>query len=335
MSRWWLGLAMTGAGAALAASPAEATFVSAGSGADVVEITGDARTAVDLVVREAAPRRAALTVEARAGTLQALDVPLGGSFCAGGVRLVLCHGATPLRAYGRFGDGDDRVASHLSHGPGRFDKDRWELGAGNDTFIGGPAEEHVHPGPGDDVVANAEHISYRDVRSPGVQVSLDGVADDGQHGTGNINPSGGYVTSLEGSQAGDVLIGDDGTDAITPGGTSGDDVIDGRGGRDQLYTSGGTLRGGPGADDIRIYAGNGPVDASAGEGNDSVRVVTPREFPAAVDAGPGDDVVEIDRFPGGLHRLAVTCGDGIDRVTGVDAHTDVAGDCETIESGGQ
>ncbi|MEU7907407.1 calcium-binding protein [Actinoplanes sp. NPDC049118] len=140
------------------------------------------------------------------------------------------------------GDGDDGVH-------GGYGKDVVLGGAGNDRLTPGDYEtgspdtsvDVYNGGPGTDVLDYAS--------SPrGVTVRLDGVANDGTSGeTDNALE----LENLEGSRAGDTLIGDGGANRIK--GAGGDDVIDGGSGSD-------VLNGGDGRDQLRAVDGVGNQD---------------------------------------------------------------------------
>ena len=141
--------------------------------------------------------------------------------------------ASPYSAQLNGGDGNDTITG----------------GAGNDTLIGGIGADVFHGGAGSDTVSYSG-----DGRTNAVQVDLDGVAgDDGgiEDGpAGARDTVGADVENVIGTIYQDVLIGNDGPNALTGNSFgSGGDVIKGLGGDDTLDGSGnGTLDGGAGND---------------------------------------------------------------------------------------
>ncbi len=111
-------------------------------------------------------------------------------------------------------------------------------GGGNDTLTGNAADNIIHGLGGADVIdgaAGTDTVSY-DERSAPVNVSLDGVANDGAPGeadnvinTENIIGGNGDDT-LTGNAAGNIIRGVGGNDTIAGG--AGRDIIDGGGGTD-------------------------------------------------------------------------------------------------------
>jgi Ca2+-binding RTX toxin-like protein len=122
--------------------------------------------------------------------------------------------------------------------------------AGSDTYVGGPGKDN---------------FDYFWESGP-VNITLNGVADDGHAGEGdNV---GADIEVLGGSRGSDTLIGDDGPQEIN--GYEGDDDIEGRGGNDVLSGDDleDTIDGGPGDDAI---AGGTLADIMiGGPGQDSI-----------------------------------------------------------------
>jgi len=133
-------------------------------------------------------------------------------------------------------------------------------GTGDDTLIGGPANEILDGGPGAEEIrggdGNDSHNAtvLFDAPNVGARITLDGLPDDGLPGEGdNVFPD---VEDIGGTPGPDTIIATAGHNTITGGG--GDDVLQGMGGNDRINGSG-TLSGGPGDDHLRS-AGNGRVD---------------------------------------------------------------------------
>lgn len=145
------------------------------------------------------------------------------------------------RAYLDGGPGDDRFVSGYERFPRVFD--------------GGPGADRIEYFSGGGVPAG-----YRAWGA--LNISLDGVANDGNQGSGidNVLPN---VESILGGAEGDILTG--GVNADDLDGRGGNDTIDGKGGPDNLH----------GADGDDRLIGDGDDGASdeifCGPGNDTVR----------------------------------------------------------------
>jgi hypothetical protein len=137
------------------------------------------------------------------------------------------------------GPGDDildgaGLADILIGGEG----DDWLRGAaGNDDIRGGSGDDRLEGGPGPgggaDTYSGGDGIDVVNYfyASAGVNVSIDGVANDGQAGEGdNVLPD---VENLWGSDDPDTLVGSAGPNSIEGG--PGGDTITGLGGRDELF----------------------------------------------------------------------------------------------------
>ncbi|MGW3413816.1 calcium-binding protein [Streptomyces sp. NPDC000888] len=176
------------------------------------------------------------------------------------------------------------------------------LGPGRDFFVGGEGDDVVVadavPDGADEISVGAgrDTVDYS-ARTTPVNVSLDGVADDGAPGEGDLNNA--DVEFLQGGSAGDTLAG-------SPSNTFED--IRGNGGKDTITSgAGGTsqLIGGPGDDTIRARAGAGAVRLFGEDGTD------------ILTGGPGSDTLSggsgIDIMTGGMGNDFVSGGDGDDQ----------------------
>lgn len=151
-------------------------------------------------------------------------------------------GNIPATLYG--GEGDDILdgydqADTLVGGGG----DDWLRGNGGpDSLSGGAGADRLEGGTGGDTIGGGDGVdvaNYNYGVAPGVTVSIDGVANDGNAGEGdNVLPD---VEDLWGSPFNDTLTGSSGPNTIR--GAAGNDTITGLGGRD-------TLSGQAGADAI-------------------------------------------------------------------------------------
>jgi Ca2+-binding RTX toxin-like protein len=179
------------------------------------------------------------------------------------------------------GAGDDVLT-------GGADGDRFVEGVssdGNDTFIGGG---------GDDLVDYS-------AASVSVDVTLDGVANDGPAGQLDNVPVGVAVAggeandTLTGSESSDRLDGGGGSDAISGLGdadslraTGPSDTVEGGTGNDDLvaeYTSGAILRGGPDDDKLTATLNAGTAEANGGSGDDELI------GPGVLEGGEGKDIL--------------------------------------------
>jgi Ca2+-binding RTX toxin-like protein len=184
------------------------------------------------------------------------------------------------------GGGDDTL-----YGGGYFD----ELygGVGNDTLYGGEGNDTLQGGPGADLMVGGDEddpdpsgniADYTD-RSQPVQVSLDGIVNDGEEGEGDIIAS--DIYGMYGGFGSDVLIGNDNRNLIagynpqnsSPSG----DTINGNGGDDLILPSRGDdlVDAGPGNDQVlqkRVTQYNSQASEEDG-GRDTIR------------GGDGDDTL--------------------------------------------
>jgi Ca2+-binding RTX toxin-like protein len=193
-------------------------------------------------------------------------------------------------------------------------------GAGNDKLYGGTGNSYIFGGPGNDLeVGGSGHdllgwaaygapeegepdtgsntfegtggdtvVDFQYAKGP-VNVSLDGVANDGEAGqSDNVEPS---IPEVRGSEYNDTLIA--GVPAVT---------LDGEGGNDTIY-------GGPGGDTL-----------IGGEGNDTIYTDGPAGIgPDQIFAGvPG---CALDECPGG--NDTIYAADGVEDQISCDAGADV------------
>jgi Ca2+-binding RTX toxin-like protein len=228
-------------------------------------------------------------------------------------------------------DGGDGNDPFVSGGDG---DDVVDGGAGNDAFVsGGSGRDTVLGGAGDDrilddeappsgasgpaatveadVVRGGDGVDRADYepRKRSLNVSLDGVANDGEAGeSDNVESDVEQVTggadsdSLTGSDAANMLDGGPGDDLLT--GLGGDDVI--QGGANDGGSDG--LAGGPGNDVMRGGAGDDSVD-----GGDDDDVLSGEGGGDTVAGGAGQDTLA-----GGPGIDTLDGGDGNDRLNGGD-----------------
>ena len=148
------------------------------------------------------------------------------------------------------GDGGNDV---LLGGPGR---DALLGGLGSDVLLGGAGPDRLDGGFGNDLASWIDHFV-------GVDVSLDGLANDGAPGEGDA--VGDAVEGLVGGPAADVLVGNDKPNKIKGG--DGRDVIKGKGGNDSLDGGNGdnTIDGGDGADTVTCGPGKTMIIPGLGD----------------------------------------------------------------------
>ncbi|MEA2374308.1 MAG: hypothetical protein QOD53_771 [Thermoleophilaceae bacterium] len=175
-------------------------------------------------------------------------------------------------------------------GPGN---DRLAGGSGNDTLTDGSAssDDTFVPGPGNDTYSDSggsgnpipagDRLDYGD-DTGGVQLSMDGLANDGEPGSTENVPASFEI--LAGGSGGDQITGNGNAQFLI--GSGGDDVLDARGGNDIL--SAGVIAGdcdtikpgtgddtiqdvlpGPGCRDLIDYSVNHPnaVQIAVGDGS--------------------------------------------------------------------
>jgi Ca2+-binding RTX toxin-like protein len=212
-----------------------------------------------------------------------------GAGCTGaGSQLVTCVFADPVaRIRVDTGDGADRVdAAALDNGTRAI----VDGGTGDDTLIGSAFEDTLTGGSGNDTIdggGGTDTASFDERRRARLRVDLrTGIAT----AAGGERDTLARVANLRGGSGDDVLIGDGGTNDLTGGG--GEDELRGREGADAL-TGGGRLDGGAGDDLIRL-AGHGRAICGAGAGD---------LVAASGTASIVDDSCEGLRLPGVTVRL--------------------------------
>jgi Ca2+-binding RTX toxin-like protein len=194
------------------------------------------------------------------------------------------------------GGGSDTVTTHYrDHFTGSgFNFAVVLMGAGADVFDGGPANDFVLPGLGDDQVDGGRGadtlisrgipdgadvfdggragalVAYQGRREP-VEADLDGLADDGAAGENDQLID---IDGLFGGRAGDLLVGN-----------AQDNFIAGGPGRDRIETGAGQ--------DI-LFGMRGGDTLVAGEGDDLV-LASGDDAGNTADCGPGQDVAFVDR----------------------------------------
>ena len=193
-------------------------------------------------------------------------------------------------------------------------------GNANDTLTGNGNDNGLDGGPGADTLnggAGNDYALYW-TRTAAVNVSFDGVANDGEPGENDV--LGSDVESVIGGGGNDTLTGNAADNNLV--GWDGDDTLDGRGGADNLW--------GVNGNDTASYAAHTAavsvtLDDAAGDGatgeNDNAATenviggtgadtLTGGTGPNSLNGGPGADVLD-----GGAANDALAGGTGTDRVT--------------------
>jgi Ca2+-binding RTX toxin-like protein len=216
---------------------------------------------------------------------------------AGGNRIEGNHGDDVIRGEG----GNDSLLG------GRGD-DVIDGGSGNDVLLGGDGDDVLDGGTGTD------RVRY-DWSTAAVQVDLAAgtASGEGEDVLRNIE-------HVNGSRFDDVLVGDDGANALR--GKEGDDVLRGDGGDDVLMGEAGDdrLAGGEGDDRLDGGAGNDVLDGGAGtdtadfsQAGSAVRV----DLAAGTATGDGTDTLTDIENIDGSHRADTLAGDdGANRIDG-------------------
>jgi hypothetical protein len=264
----------------------------------------------------------------------ASELTFEGDSGADQVEIVGCH---PERV--ELGDGDDHARG--TGGPiagdggndtitGGAQADALSGGAGRDTLRGGAGADHLSGGPGNDLILPGaqtdvadggdgfDTVSYQDSGAP-VHVSLDGQANDGAQGEGDLVLAEGMIGSafddtLSGDAAANDIDGDDGSDVIDPAG--GNDRVRAEAGNDRISVRDGAsdyVACGPGDDHVIADV----IDVLDGcELIDATRALLPDADADGIPAPADCD----DANPAIRPALRDTPGNGIDEdCTGGDA----------------
>ncbi|MGH2907336.1 MAG: beta strand repeat-containing protein [Solirubrobacterales bacterium] len=241
------------------------------------------------------------------------DQLIGGS----GVDTVDYASRTSALAVSLDGVADDGETAISEQDNAAADVENIRGGSGNDTLIGSGSANSLWGGPGGDAVSGlggVDLVSYSD-RTASVDVSLNGVADDGT--VGEADNIAGDVENLTGGTANDHLVGNGGDNRLDGG--SGDDTLSGGDGGDTFPASPGNddTAGGLGFD-IADYSARGNAQSvslndiadDGSQGSESDNVHTDVE---EVIGGRWDDVLvggpNADTLIGGAEELV---GDTID-----------------------
>jgi Ca2+-binding RTX toxin-like protein len=239
------------------------------------------------------------------------------------------------------GDGDDDLkggtnVDHLFGGPGNDtltgneNADDLHGEDGDDTLKGdGPSafgifSDTIDGGAGKDVVYDYVY-SGDPGRAPAINLTFDGVANDGRQGE-NDNL---IAVEIVDAQSAGSFTGDDGDNEFTSPEVGAAGTLNGMGGNDTLIAGdahGDVVDGGSGSD--LVEGGFGDDRLIGGPGRDIVngdRKSRCNEYSCDLFVA-GSDTIEVR--DGEVD--SVSCGTGIDRVV-ADADDVVAADCETVE----
>jgi Ca2+-binding RTX toxin-like protein len=217
-------------------------------------------------------------------------------------------------------------------------------GAGDDSVSGFAAENHLHPGAGDDLVTGSpsldDEVDYGDA-SAGVQVDLERTGTQDTGGSGHDTLTG--VEVVIGSAFADRLAGTEGSNAL--GGAGGDDVLIGRGGDDILV--GGIAPADVSGQDVASYAEPSPgvtsgvtvslathdFQPTGSEGKDQLLGIS------GLIGSPFDDTLTgnaaANTIDAGAGSDTVNAGDGPDIVRlrdGIADHADCGGADDVVDS---
>jgi Ca2+-binding RTX toxin-like protein len=202
------------------------------------------------------------------------------------------------------------------------DNDFIQAFGGDDVIFGFGGDDRIKGGGGADAIfggGGIDTVSYLDSQE-GVWVSLVDGGQLGDDATGDVFTS---IENLQGSNFGDLLVGDDGPNVLE--GLDGNDTLDGRGGPDTLYGGSGNdhmlgggsndvLDGGSGADNLSggdgpdiLNGGTGVDRLTGGSGADTFR------WKSTADAGTtfvtADFVSDFERSEGDLLDLSIIDAD--------------------------
>jgi Ca2+-binding RTX toxin-like protein len=285
---------------AIAVAAAPAAHASQGSDAvtrgDYVSYTADPGEANRLTLDDTSQ---GLHLRDTGAIIRWTSVPVPGlANCAGGVHDVYCTNQGGFDIFASLGDGNDTFANSSSFAA------TVDLGAGNDSAVGGghgysleggPGADDLHGGPRDPDRGGmtGEQVTYEHSTGP-VNVSADNAANDGAAGEGdNVHSD---VHEVIGSAFGDTITGfsaDGGAGDDTIVGSSGDDAtLYGGDGNDSIEGGGGSDVMGDWSGDNTFYARDGVADhIYCGTGHDTV-YADPQDIIETPPAygGPCDDV---------------------------------------------
>jgi Ca2+-binding RTX toxin-like protein len=190
----------------------------------------------------------------------------GGDYLAGGDDQDSISGGNGSDWYMTGGPGPDSVG-------GGYGNDTMYGDPGNDTVTGGGGNDSFYAGAdpdGNDTYAGGggrDFLSYYIRGTAALDISLDGVANDGRVGSefDNVQPD---IEGVEGSKGPNVITGTAADNGLT--GLGGADTISGGDGFDSLSGGDGAdiLTGGDDSDSL--YGGNGADQLSAGPGDDNL-----------------------------------------------------------------
>jgi hypothetical protein len=216
--------------------------------------------------------------------------------------------SAPVHVY--LGDGNDRADSD----PFYADSYVWGGAGDDDIHSDGSGEGKAWGGPGNDTIrVGAEFVA------------------SGYGGPGNDQLLAGAIsTSLYGESGDDVLVGYPGFVGLFDGGVGNDTITTGQ----NRHATSPEVVGGPGDDLINAAGGS----VNAGVGNDTITGgagTADCTFSCPVDkidAGPGDDRIDVSGDSAAERPDQVSCGAGND-VVYADPSDVIAADCETRRDG--
>lgn len=236
------------------------------------------------------------------------------------------------------GAGDDELA---------VESGALEGGAGDDELHGGTGTTYLDGGPGADLLDGGggdDSVTYFG-RPSGVNVDLDGSANDGEAGEADNVQNIESVTSttsadtidlsgspdaalIQGWEGDDVIVGSPGGETIMPG--WGNDVVDAGGGDDAIFESqfgDDDIRGGAGFDTYRPPGGGNTVSlddlANDGELSRPSRSANIHSDIEKLLGTHGDDI-----FVGNADPQTIVGVGGSDRIMGLGGDDRLYGDCE-------
>ena len=239
---------------------------------------------------------------------------------------------------GELGEGDN-ARSDIETLVGGNAADTLTGNSGNNGLDGGPGPDTLNGGAGDD------YALYWSRTAP-VNVSLDGVVNDGEAGENDVLAA--DVESAIGGSGNDTLVGNGGVNNLW--GWNGDDTLNGGAGPDMMWGGSGldrvsyASRAAP----VAVSLDNFPNDGEAGEfdnaydvenvtGGDGDDSLTGSAVANVLTGGPGKDTLighdGDDSFESrDQQEDYATCGNGADSIVG-DWFDAVAVDCESTDRG--